>query len=230
MDGSGLSGPRRRPPEGGYARGAETRDRIIEAAFSVFADEGYLGASTRRIAAVAGVNPPALQYYFDSKEGLHRACGEAVIAQVIGDIAPVMDAARAALADGRRERVVEALGDLMVRLAEFGIAESDDEAWSRFLNRCQADDIGPAFEVIEEQISRPLKGVTIELVAHALGLSPDEPIVRLRALLLMSQVTAFHTHRQNTLAIVGWDDFTPERTAAASAVLRDHVRRLTEAG
>jgi len=61
--------PRRRPAEGGYARGEEVRMKIIEAALRVFGENGYERASTRQIAAEAGVNPPALQYYFDGKGG-----------------------------------------------------------------------------------------------------------------------------------------------------------------
>src|SRR5581483_930159 len=72
-------GPKRRPLSGGYARGAEQRARIIQAALRVFGEEGYERASTRMIAREAGIQPPALQYYFDSKEGLHRACAEFLV-------------------------------------------------------------------------------------------------------------------------------------------------------
>jgi AcrR family transcriptional regulator len=55
---------------GGYTRGEETRARIIAAAMRLFGEKGYEAASTRDIAAAAGVNAPALQYYFDKKEGV----------------------------------------------------------------------------------------------------------------------------------------------------------------
>ena len=55
--------------EGGYARGEETRARIISAALKLFGQRGFDGSSTRDIATAAGVNAPALQYYFDNKEG-----------------------------------------------------------------------------------------------------------------------------------------------------------------
>jgi len=51
-------------------RGEDTRRRILETAIEVFAREGYEGTSTRELAAAAGVNLPAIQYYFGSKEGL----------------------------------------------------------------------------------------------------------------------------------------------------------------
>ena len=66
----------RRPAGGGYARGDETRRRIIDAAVEVFGERGFEAASTREIAARAGVNAPALQYYFENKEGVYRACVE----------------------------------------------------------------------------------------------------------------------------------------------------------
>src|SRR6185312_1309491 len=66
----------RRPPAGGYARGDETRERIIDAAVKLFGERGFAAASTRDIATAAGVNAPALQYYFENKEGLYQACAE----------------------------------------------------------------------------------------------------------------------------------------------------------
>lgn len=44
----------RRTSAGGYARGDETRQRIIEAAIELFGERGFAGASTREIAAMAG--------------------------------------------------------------------------------------------------------------------------------------------------------------------------------
>lgn len=48
----------------------EARDRIIRAAVSVFAESGYRGATTRRIAQVAGVNEVTLFRHFGSKDEL----------------------------------------------------------------------------------------------------------------------------------------------------------------
>ena len=67
----------RRPTVGGYTRGDETRQRIIDAAVKLFGEHGFAGASTRDIATAAGVNAPALQYYFENKEGVYREIGRA---------------------------------------------------------------------------------------------------------------------------------------------------------
>jgi AcrR family transcriptional regulator len=225
MDGSHPSVPRRRPPEGGYARGQETRDRIIQAAFVVFAEEGYVGASTRRIAAEAGVNPPALQYYFDSKEGLHRACGQFIVDEAMARLGPAFERARTALI-GEPQEAVEALCDLVERLTVLSIAKAEAEGRSRFMGRCEIDDIGPASGVVENGIARPLKKVVIDLVARALSMDPDAPETRLRAMLILSQLNALHTKRGSTLATIGWTTFTNENTDVVKRVFSDHVRRL----
>lgn len=45
----------------------------MEAAAEEFAEHGFTGASTRAVATKAGVQHPALTYYFETKEGLWRA-------------------------------------------------------------------------------------------------------------------------------------------------------------
>lgn len=224
---TGGTGPRRRPREGGYARGVETREQIIQAAFEVFAEEGYLGASTRLIATRAGVNPPALQYYFDSKEGLHAACGRWVLDRMMGGFAPVLEEARAALASGRRKTVIEALQDVMERMADLTMPRSNAEAWRRFLGRCKTDASGaPAVELIEREFTVPVKSMVIALVAQALGLEPGDERARLRALLLLGQLWVVCEGAERTLEDLGWPDFAGDRAARVQALLREHVARL----
>src|SRR5690349_5155896 len=50
-----------------------TRERILDAALDLFADLSFEGATTREIAARAGVSQPSLNYHFRTKEDLWRA-------------------------------------------------------------------------------------------------------------------------------------------------------------
>ncbi len=52
---------------------AETRRGILRAAEESFAAAGFVGATTRRVAARAGVNVATLHYHFGNKEKLYRA-------------------------------------------------------------------------------------------------------------------------------------------------------------
>jgi AcrR family transcriptional regulator len=57
-------------------------DLILTAAEAVFAENGFHGATTRAIAAAAGVNPALIHYYFGSKDGLFETVVERRAAEI----------------------------------------------------------------------------------------------------------------------------------------------------
>ena len=59
-----------------------TRDRILEAAITLFADVSFDGATTREIARRAGVTQPLLAYHFRSKDDLWRAAVDSLFARL----------------------------------------------------------------------------------------------------------------------------------------------------
>jgi AcrR family transcriptional regulator len=58
--------PARRSP----ADDSATRTALLDAAESLMVEQGYAAVSTRRVAAVAGVNNGLVSYYFGSMDGL----------------------------------------------------------------------------------------------------------------------------------------------------------------
>ncbi|MCZ8380476.1 helix-turn-helix domain containing protein [Mycobacterium sp. CPCC 205372] len=55
------------------AKDAGARLRLIEATAQIMRDEGYAAATSRRVAAVAGVKPALVYYYFDTMDDLFLA-------------------------------------------------------------------------------------------------------------------------------------------------------------
>jgi AcrR family transcriptional regulator len=219
-----ANAPRRRPDRGGYARGEETRARIIDAALRVFAEEGYVRASTRQIAEAAGVTPPALQYYFDSKEGLHRACAQLIIGELWKTIEPAHRQAELAAEAGEPARALDALCDLLDSLAEISLVAKSSTDWGRFIGRAQADGAVPATGLVREEVSRPLNACVSRLVGVILRRDPETEATRIRATMVMSPISALHSGRANTLAILGWPDYEDDRMAVVKRELRAHTR------
>jgi AcrR family transcriptional regulator len=82
-----------------------TKARILAAAEEVFAAKGFQGASTREIAARAGVNISSLHYHWESKETLYFAVFRNVYEQIVdllrNTLAPLL--AR----HGKREQAID---------------------------------------------------------------------------------------------------------------------------
>ncbi len=62
-------------------RGGDTRERLLGAAATVFARDGFEGATTRAIAREAGVNEVTLFRHFQTKENLQSAVLQRIIDQ-----------------------------------------------------------------------------------------------------------------------------------------------------
>ncbi|OLT01270.1 TetR family transcriptional regulator [Pseudonocardia sp. CNS-004] len=75
-----------RPPL--TARGAATRDRIIEAATREFAEHGIAGARVERIVAAARTNKAQLYGYFGSKDGLFDAIFRSSLERIV-NVVPI---------------------------------------------------------------------------------------------------------------------------------------------
>ena len=66
-----TEGVRRRRVDG--AGGSETRDALVRATAQIMLEEGYAAATSRRVAARAGIRPPLVHYYFPTMDDLYLA-------------------------------------------------------------------------------------------------------------------------------------------------------------
>lgn len=193
--------------EGGYQRGEETRARLIEAAVAVFGERGYDGASTRDIATAAGLNSPALQYYFDGKEGVYLACVEHLITLLWRKMGDPVEAAETALAD-------EAAGDPVLIEVSLGILSAvvstiqdspQTTAWRAFLDRHQAG-LCPegATNAFEDRFKKRIGVVIRQLIARLSGLAVDDERTIIHSMALFTQGLAFRVQKPKLLEALNW--------------------------
>jgi len=220
------AGPRRRPSSGGYSCGDEKRVKIIEVALRVFGEHGFERASTRQIARDAGVNPPALQYYFGGKEGLHVACAEYIAETLMQALEPSFAAARAVGPNHSRSAAVDALCAILDAEADFLLGSVQIEGWSRFIARGQSEESYPARNVIYEKMGVKLYGNCGRLVGLATGCPPASQETKLRTIAIIGQLSAFHHGRNNAMIQLGWPDFHGKRLEKLKTVLREQTRAM----
>ena len=217
------SSPRRRPKQGGYARGDETRAQIIDTALRIFGDRGFDQASTRDIAAKAGVNPPALQYYFGSKEGLHRACAQYIIDQALPKLKPAIERANSAARAADKAAALDALEELLDALTD-SLADHATQRWSRFIARGKHDGAGPGVELIREQLSQRLIEAVAGLLSVIVGIPATNEMTRLRTLLVLGQIHWLHAGREDVLRVMGWPKLDAVKVAMIKKTVREHTR------
>ncbi|MEQ5843350.1 CerR family C-terminal domain-containing protein [Paraburkholderia acidicola] len=211
-------------------RGEATRRRIVEAAIDLFGEYGYERTSTRDIAARAGVNTPALQYYFENKEGVYRASAEQLAAGAWARLAPVVDQATRLL-DGNAR--VDALIDVFIRLHEtlgdclFRVPNASRRLF--FADAQLGHDPAVAPEIVRLRICDPLHAVTAKLIARITGTATDDPVTTIRAISLYGQVVMFHLKPCAVLALLGWPAFDMEKRQLIVAAIRGQTQALLKA-
>jgi AcrR family transcriptional regulator len=217
---------RHRP--GLHARGEDTRRRILEVALEIFASQGYEGTSTRLLADRAGVNLPAIQYYFGSKEGLYRAVIEQIIRHNEAHMAPLAARVRAALADADapREDLLELLCEIFASFVT--LVSGGDQVESRRLLYARAEvEKTPGLELLHQSGIQQIFEPCLSLIGRLLGQSTDDPATVLHALTLLGQVTIFCNHSVRRVLHLG--EFGAERVATIQAMVRANTCAIIRA-
>jgi TetR/AcrR family transcriptional regulator, regulator of cefoperazone and chloramphenicol sensitivity len=207
---------------GGYQKGEETKERILNAALEEFGKASFLAVTTRRIAEAAGVSLPTLQYYFGSKEGLYLACAEAIVAQYRSNTTAASEAAealrRGCSAETARAYLKSVIGDL----AGFLVGSPKAARWTHFVAR-ELRDPGPAFEILYANLWRPGIEITARLIACVLGKPEKDPAPRIQALLLISSLLVFQSGRSMSLRAMQWTTIGHQELAMVLSGLKAQI-------
>src|ERR1700691_3565799 len=156
----------RNPPRAVHQKGQETRERILDAALKAFGEASFPAVTTRQISTAASVSLPTLQYYFGDKEGLYRACAEAIVERYRRHTKAAGAKATEALNErGSAESARIQLKALVAALGTFLIGSRVASRWAHFVAR-ELRDPGPAFDLLYAGLWRPGVQITARLIAH----------------------------------------------------------------
>ncbi len=152
----------------------DTRERILDAAETLFAEHGFEATSMRAVTSVAQVNLAAVNYHFGSKDGLVQAVFERRVGPLNAERLALLDAAQAEAAPEAPslDRVVAAMVTPLIRVGR------ECEPFLRFFNRCQIEPI----ECLSTVFTTQFKAVSTRFLAALQGalphLAPDDVMWR----------------------------------------------------
>ncbi len=129
-----------------------TRDRIVAAAADLFSERSFDGATTREIAAMAGVTQPLLNYHFRSKEELWRAAVDSLF-ELLNQ---TLDERTAGL------RGVDEVTSAKLRVREFVIFSARNPQLHRIIMQESKAD-GPRMDYLVDHHVRPIYERTTDL-------------------------------------------------------------------
>jgi TetR/AcrR family transcriptional regulator len=193
-----------RPSE---TNGTDVRRRLLDAAETVFAERGYGAATTREIALRAGIGKRMLFYYFASKEAVHRAVLERVVAGMVniheqfrGDPGPI----------GLAEAIEGITYFAAANLAAVRVLTRELMDGGPYVAELVHDHLGPLFAAGAAEVTRNMEagifrsGDPMHVLIHVAGLT----LYYFQMLPLLEQV---------------WDrdPLAPETLAQRAAAVRD---------
>lgn len=188
----------------------DTREGILRAALRAFAEKGFDGASTRDIAAVAGVNHGLIRHYFGPKQKLWQAAVELAFADMQSDLDALL--ADASISDARERvaRVIRAHVHYVAQHPEF-VRLMFEEGKRR----------GPRMRWLVDRYVKPLYdaiGVLLERGQAQGGLPADLSPVHFFYVLAGAAGALFH-QAEECKRVSGVDPFEP-------AVVEEHARMV----
>jgi len=206
------------------ARGEQTRKALIAAAMEVFGRTGFDAASTRALAAGAGVNQALIGYHFGGKRGLYLAVFEHISARMQAHLAPVAERVLAELEglpveeNARREAALGMIFSLFEAFLDM-IGNDEAGAWVPLIMREQQHPTD-AFDIIYDQLMVRLLGLLSRLVAVAAGMDPASDACRVRTLMILGQVLVFQVARTAAARHLAWNALTPARIEVIKSQFR----------
>lgn len=151
------------------AHGAQTKQQLLEVAGRVFAERGYVHATSKEICELAQANIAAVNYHFGGKDGLYAAVLEEAHSRLVSiDRVAEITQSRASGADKLR---------LLLRKIVEEVARRDAGAWElRVLSRELLAPTALMDGMMKNQVIPKAKLVT-GMIGEILGVPPTHPAV-----------------------------------------------------
>jgi AcrR family transcriptional regulator len=183
-----------------------TRQKIMDAAGEIFADQGFQAATVREICARAGVNVAAVNYHFGDKAGLY--------VEVLRRSTMAVDRPDA-IADGPPEAALRAMIFAMCRK----MLASERPSWAFRLMAHEMTQPTPALETVIAEVIAPSYQRMRNALAAMLHLPPEHDTTRMCAHSIIAQIIHYVCARPVISKVWPELELTPERVN----MLAEHI-------
>nr|WP_321980354.1 CerR family C-terminal domain-containing protein [uncultured Cohaesibacter sp.] len=207
-------------------RSDTTKTLLIRAAFKLFAENGYEGASTREIAAAAQTNIASINYHFGGKAGLRLACAETIVAR-FNRLRQDPEAVQLPTCLKEPQSLFE---NALLRQAVVILSLEEAQPIIRFMLR-EAHEEGEVFEHVYAHFFNPTFSMLYELFLQATGRDDSEAEREELKVAIFSQISMLAYFRIGEPVILrhqNWSSYQSDQIDIILQVLQTNIRNIVE--
>ena len=209
-----------------FAKGEETRLKIIKTALRVFGLYSLSGATSRMIAKEADVNLGVINYYFGNKQNLNEAVAEYASDFFEKNMRSVMEKAHCLKDDKVTDRdvLLNMLLEILMTFAKCNISEAEGPFVCSYFMREQIEPT-TAYDILYERTMKAQNDMIAYLVGTILGEDPKSTRIILKGTAILGQILTFTIAQEMVTRRTGWQEYG----SAEMALVEDVIRENTEA-
>jgi AcrR family transcriptional regulator len=147
---------------------SDPKERIIQAAAVLFAQQGYDGASTRAITQRAEVNSAMIAYYFGNKQALYEAVANRAVEEITKSLAPQTTSMSSI---NRLINSAQSLADIVAAKPQC----------AAILYPGQGGEVGRLHRNARERVAKAIEPMAAAVLADRPAAQADRPSVKLSA-------------------------------------------------
>jgi TetR/AcrR family transcriptional regulator, regulator of cefoperazone and chloramphenicol sensitivity len=213
-----------------FASAGSTRERLLDAAGTIFAEQGFRAATVREICDRAGANVAAVHYHFHDKAQLYAAVLQHAHGCALQRF-PAHDAAAAASTSAEQRLL------FFVRAFLQRIFDGGQPAWFGKLIAREMIEPTPALDALVTSSIRPQCETLMGIVRELLGAAATDERVRWSAGSIVGQCVFYHHSRPVVVRLFPEQRYAPqdiarlaEHIAGFSALALSAMRAAAEGG
>jgi TetR/AcrR family transcriptional regulator, regulator of cefoperazone and chloramphenicol sensitivity len=197
--------------------------KILDAAVTIFSQNGFEGARTRDIADLAQVNISTLHYHFKSKDNIYGSVIQEINSLSNKYMMPTMIAQKEIIANSKnKKQIVEAIKVMAITFVET-ITQPENKRYSKIIAFEQIEQ-SKHFKTLFENVMKRVCEPFLLAVAKITGKKINTIEVILLTHTLHGVLTSFQHNKSSLLYLSGWNGYDDKNTKH----IKKHILRTID--
>ena len=190
-----------------------SKEKILDAAITIFSKHGFNGARTRDLADLAKVNIATLHYHFKSKDNIYGCVIKQIVELSNKDMMPVMIEQKRIIENSKNKKeIIEAIKIMTLAFIAI-ITNPNNRRYSKIIALEQIDQ-SKHFKIIFESIMTRVCEPFLHAIAKILQKRSDAIEVILLTHSIHSMITALQNNRSSLFYLSGWKEYNDDNIKA----------------